>query len=252
MLPIDRELTEYLTKILMDDNYNKWFLDCRVNQATHSIVSFGIFVCEDCAQKHVDLFGRSQTWPKKVLVEMWDDYQLMHIAKGCGGNKPLYMLFQEYALENCTHRDKYTSKVFQWYRAKHLALVDGVEFSEPKPEKKFRQFFIDAKEKVKDKARRASFKSACLAHRADQRLLKSNTLGRMWKKIRKHDDEQVNCNCTVCVERQAQKDAFEMAKKQGKTDLVDPEMIDFGSEEEDFAEDENILDAASAAQVEQQ
>ncbi len=237
----------------MDDNYNKWCLDCRVNQATHCIVLFGIFVCMDCADKHVELFGRSQTWPKKVLAEQWDDYQLMHIAKGCGGNKPLYMLFQEFALENCTIRDKYTSKVFQWYRNKHQALVDEKEFTEPKPESKFRQFLVDAKLKMKDKARRASIKSACLAHRADQRLLKSNTLGRMWKKIRKHDDDQVNCSCTVCVENQARKDAYLKAKEEGKKDLKEPEMIDFGDEDEDLAEEvENNLDADAEAQVEKE
>ena len=201
LLPLDPELKEYLAETLMDDHYNKWCLDCRTQQATHSVVMFGIFVCEECANKHVELFGRSQTWPKKVLAEHWDDYQLMHIAKGCGGNRPLHSLFQEYALENCTHHDKYTSKVFQWYRSKHQALVDGQTFSEPKPQKQWSQFLTDAKTKIKDKARSASFKSACLAHRADQRLLKSNTLGRMWKKIRKVDEAQVNCNCTVCIQR---------------------------------------------------
>ena len=40
----------------------------------------------------------------------------MHVAKGCGGNRPLYLLFQEYALESSSIKEKYQSKVFQWYR----------------------------------------------------------------------------------------------------------------------------------------
>ena len=89
---VDSHLTAYLTEVLQDP-YNKWCLDCKMNLSTHAIVFFGTFVCENCAGNIVNLFDRETTWPKKVLGEHWDDYQLMHIAKGCGGNRPLYLLF---------------------------------------------------------------------------------------------------------------------------------------------------------------
>lgn len=72
-LPVDSQLTAYLSELLQDP-YNKWCLDCKVNQSTHAIVTFGIFVCETCAINHVTFFGRSATWPKRVLAEHWDDY----------------------------------------------------------------------------------------------------------------------------------------------------------------------------------
>lgn len=43
-LPVDSQLTAYLSELL-NDPYNKWCLDCKVNQSTHAIVMFGIFVC---------------------------------------------------------------------------------------------------------------------------------------------------------------------------------------------------------------
>ena len=118
-------MTAYLTEVLQDP-YNKWCLDCKMNLSTHAIVFFGTFVCENCAQNVVQLFDRETTWPKRVLGEHWDDYQLLHVAKGCGGNRPLYLLFQEYSLESGTIREKYQSKIFQWYRKKHKSLCDAV------------------------------------------------------------------------------------------------------------------------------
>lgn len=98
-LPIDSHLTAYLTELLSDP-YNKWCLDCKANRSTHAIVMFGIFVCEQCSIQHVTLFGKQATWPKRVLSEHWDDYQLLHVARGCGGNKPIYDLFKEYEIES--------------------------------------------------------------------------------------------------------------------------------------------------------
>ena len=83
-----------------------------MTQSTHAIVFFGSFVCEYCANSIVSHFGREATWPKCVLTEHWDDYQLMHVARGCGGNQTLYLLFQEYGIESSDIKDKYNSKIF--------------------------------------------------------------------------------------------------------------------------------------------
>ena len=56
-----------------------------------------------------------QCYPKRIYDEHWDDYQLMCIAKGCGGNRPIYMLFKEYDMESKEYKEKYTSRAFQWY-----------------------------------------------------------------------------------------------------------------------------------------
>jgi hypothetical protein len=86
-----------------------------VNQSTHAIVLFGIFVCEECADKIVEHFGFINTYPKKVMEEHWDDFQLMAIAKGCGGNKLMYTFLQEYQLESKPYTEKYSSRAFLWY-----------------------------------------------------------------------------------------------------------------------------------------
>lgn len=158
---------EHLRKIMLDDPDNKWCLECKDIQSTHCIVFFGIFVCEECAGKIVDLFGRFSTWPKKVLQEQWDDAQLLHIEPANGGNRPVLNLFKEFAIENCPMKDRYESKIFQWYRSKHHALAEGRPFDQVKPEKTWSQFFTETKLRAEAKVQRASFKTACLAHRAD-------------------------------------------------------------------------------------
>jgi len=62
--------------------YNKYCIDCKKNLTTHALIWLGIFVCEHCAFEHVDLLPHnsfSKVYPKKVMGEMWDDYQLKSI-----------------------------------------------------------------------------------------------------------------------------------------------------------------------------
>jgi len=73
MVKVPEELTNYLMG-LMQDPYNKYCIDCKVNLSTHAIVFFGIFVCEDCCQKIVDMFGFQATYPKRIMNEHWDDF----------------------------------------------------------------------------------------------------------------------------------------------------------------------------------
>ena len=56
-LPIDSQLTAYLTELLQDP-YNKWCLDCKMNLSTHAVVMYGTFVCEDCTKNLTVEFGR--------------------------------------------------------------------------------------------------------------------------------------------------------------------------------------------------
>jgi len=69
----------------------------------------------------------------------WDDYQLQSVTKGFGGNQPLYELFKEYKLDTeLSITKKYKSKAAKWYRAKHVAAMDGIIFKETKPFKDFK------------------------------------------------------------------------------------------------------------------
>ena len=114
----------------------------------------------------------------------------MHIARGAGGNKPLFLLFQEYALESSDVREKYNSKVFQWYQRRLRSICDGQPFDEAKPAKTWQEAWDRTKERARDKLHRIGEKTVNLAHRADARLTRSRKVGRAWKKIRNKTDEE--------------------------------------------------------------
>jgi hypothetical protein len=115
---ISEELQNYL-KSIMADTYNKWCVDCKVKLSTHAIIFYGTFVCADCAAKIVEEFGFMATYPKEVLREHWDDFQLMAIARGCGGNRRLFEFLRSYELEEKDIPDKYNSRAFLWYQRRH-------------------------------------------------------------------------------------------------------------------------------------
>lgn len=122
----------------------------------------------------------------------------------------MYQLFYEYNLESGTIQEKYQSKVFQWYRRKHKSLCDGTYFDEAKPPRNWGEAWDRTLDKTKEKLQHTSEKTSSLAHRVDQRLLNSKTLGSMWKKLRKADESHVNCDCKICRERQTRKESTEL------------------------------------------
>ena len=42
---------------LLEDGFNRYCIDCKENEVTHCLVSYGIFVCESCAKTHHQLFS---------------------------------------------------------------------------------------------------------------------------------------------------------------------------------------------------
>lgn len=96
-LPQPEELKKYLQAQLYGDPYNKFCVDCHRGQSTHAALTYGIFICTNCAQVHKSAFGgRAKSQLKDVFGEQWDDYQLEAIAPGVGGNKAFYSYLQEY------------------------------------------------------------------------------------------------------------------------------------------------------------
>jgi len=126
---------------MTNNPYNKYCLDCRKNQTTHFLTWLGIFVCGECAEEHRVTFGGNQyTYVKDVLNEHWDDYQLRAIA--FGGNQPLFNLLKEYDVDKQPTSAKYRNACVTWYRKRHVALMDGVEFDavmNPKPPKNWNE-----------------------------------------------------------------------------------------------------------------
>ena len=79
-------------------------------------------------------------------------------------------------------------------------------FDEPKPPKTWGEAWDRTKEKTKEKWHSTSDKTSTLAHKVDQRLLNSKTVGSVWKKLRKADENHVNCECEICQESKERKE----------------------------------------------
>ena len=132
--PQQPELKAFLQEKLANP-YNKYCIDCKKNQTTHAIVWLGVFVCKDCANLHKETFGGNQySYIKDVYNEHWDDYQLRSIS--FGGNQPLFQIMKEYGVDNHPLQSKYRHACVNWYRKRHIALMDGLIFdteANPKP-----------------------------------------------------------------------------------------------------------------------
>ena len=156
-----------------------------MNLATHALALYGTFICEGCVKQHLVYTSREVIWPKKILEEHWDDYQLLHVARGCGGNQPLYQFFQEYELDAKTIKEKYSSRAFAWYRKRHYALCEGTTLSEERPSKNWNERLDKTKSKSKEIASEISTKTSALA----DKVAKSKTFSGIWRKLRGKKDE---------------------------------------------------------------
>ena len=65
-LPISKEILEYLTKLVESDPYNKFCIDCFINKSTHAIITYGIFICKNCAAIHHSHFSQSEHYIKNI------------------------------------------------------------------------------------------------------------------------------------------------------------------------------------------
>ena len=92
-------VTKYL-ELQHAEGYNKFCIDCKVKETTHVLVCYGIFVCRECGAQHRAIFGQHYIGLKPIFNVHWDDYQLMSLSKGFGGNKPLFDHLQYYKLDD--------------------------------------------------------------------------------------------------------------------------------------------------------
>lgn len=107
--------------------FNKYCIDCKRNKTTHALVWLGIFVCESCSVKHLNLPNASQSriFVKNALKEHWDDYQLRSIQ--LGGNKNFFDILKEYEIVELDFNKKYKHPAVLWYEKDLRAKMDGFE-----------------------------------------------------------------------------------------------------------------------------
>lgn len=135
-------LKEYLQKVVLGDPYNKYCVDCHHNHSTHACITFGTFVCGDCANLHKIYFeGRTRSGIKSIYNEQWDDNQLEVINSQFGGNERFFHFMMDFKIHELIIRDKYKHKAVLFYARRLNALLDRANFIEEPPAKDWNETF---------------------------------------------------------------------------------------------------------------
>lgn len=147
-------LTSLLQELLQKDTYNKFCIDCNRNESTHASVTFGVFICEDCATQHIQILGMDRSYVKPVFGDLWDAYATRVIQ--LGGNKKLWDFLKLYnGLEQKPIAAKYTSSAALYYKRKLAAEGAGQPFDEKEPAKNAEELFDRGVDSAKSVAKSA-------------------------------------------------------------------------------------------------
>jgi len=65
-----------LKKLVYEDQFNAFCIDCQKNRSTHANITFGVFICQECALFHNQNFPMYESYVKAVFDECWDEFQL--------------------------------------------------------------------------------------------------------------------------------------------------------------------------------
>jgi Putative GTPase activating protein for Arf len=121
-------VTSLLQDLLARDTYNKFCIDCNRLESTHANITYGTFVCGECAGSHLQIFGMEKSYIKPLFgAEPWDNYQLKIIQ--LGGNKKLWDFFKQYnGLEQKPISSKYKAAAASYYRKRLAAETSNMPF----------------------------------------------------------------------------------------------------------------------------
>jgi hypothetical protein len=82
----------YINHIVQENEFNAFCVDCQNNRSTHTNITYGTYICADCALEHTKQFPMVSYI--KPLDEIFDPFQLNVTAQG--GNQKFYEYSREY------------------------------------------------------------------------------------------------------------------------------------------------------------
>ena len=112
--PQTPDVTAFLRKLVQEDQFNAFCIDCQRNRSSHCNVFFSTFICAECAQIHHDTYSMNQSYIKQLFSESWDSFQLRMVQ--VGGNKRFFEFMKEYEKERESISKKYSSNCANFYR----------------------------------------------------------------------------------------------------------------------------------------
>jgi ADP-ribosylation factor GTPase-activating protein 1 len=147
-------VTVLLTELLQRDTYNKFCIDCNRNESSHANITFGTFICGDCAKIHIQNIGMEKHYVKPIFGDTWDSYQLKMVQ--IGGNKKLWDFLKQYnGLETKMIQNKYESAAAKYYKKKIAAEANGLPFDDKEPAKNAEELLDRGLDKSKELASKA-------------------------------------------------------------------------------------------------
>ena len=117
----------------MRDTYNKFCVDCNAKETLYANISYGTFLCDDCAKQHLDLYGMSSSYIKPIFNSVWDSYQMQVATHAKSGNKVFWDFMKQYENEQRPISEKYRQKSAQYYKQIFAATIQGKDFNEVAP-----------------------------------------------------------------------------------------------------------------------
>ena len=126
-------MAAYLRKRITEDQFDAYCIDCQNARSDMANVTFGTFLCHDCAVQHENYYSQFQCYIKPLFDDSWDKFQLSMIK--IGGNKRFFEFMRDYGKEREPINKKYENTAAAYYRRMMCAQAKNKEFPEPLPAK---------------------------------------------------------------------------------------------------------------------